>query len=136
MKVELPAGVMTGSRVRFTGKGDAGRFAGPLGDLFVVVRVAEHPFFKRIGDNIHCTVPLTVTEAALGTKIEVPTIDGRAMVRIPPGTQAGQTFRFRGRGAPSLLNPGVRGDQYVEVELWSPELRMNGRKRFCESLPN
>jgi len=120
--VTLPPGVTTGARIRINGKGNVGRFGGPAGDLFVVVRVAEHPFFKRMGDNIHCTVPLTLTEAALGTKIEVPTIDGSALVRIPPSTQSGQTLRLRGRGAPSLLNPELRGDQYVEVKIVVPKL--------------
>jgi molecular chaperone DnaJ len=122
LSVALPPGVPTGARIRVSGKGNVGRFGGPAGDLFVVVRVAEHPFFKRMGDNIHCTVPLTIAEAALGTKIEVPTIDGRALVRIPPGTQSGQTLRLRERGAPSLLNPELRGDQYVEVKIVVPKL--------------
>src|SRR5262245_2074020 len=122
LSVTLPPGVTSGARIRVNGKGNVGRFGGPAGDLFVVVRVAEHPFFKRMGDNIHCTVPLTITEAALGTKIEVPTIDGRALVRIPPGTQSGQTLRLRERGAPSLLNPELRGDQYVEVKIVVPKL--------------
>src|SRR5262249_771767 len=86
-------------------------------DLYVVVRVEEHPFFKRIGDNIHCAIPLTVTEAALGTKIQIPTIDGLAIVRIPPGTQNGQQLRMRARGSPSLLNPRLLGEQYVEAKV-------------------
>src|SRR5207244_10525080 len=98
------------------------------------VSVGEHLFFKRIGDNIHCTIPLTVTEAALGTKIEVPTIDGRAMVRIPPGTQTGQAFRMRGRGAPSLLNPGMRGDQYVEVRIVVPRVADERSKQILREL--
>jgi molecular chaperone DnaJ len=132
--VDLPAGVATGSRVRVPGKGNAGRFGGPPGDLYVVVSVSEHPFFKRIGDNIHCTIPLTVTEAALGTKVEVPTVDGRAVVRIPPGTQTGQAFRMRGRGAPSLLNPGMRGDQYVEVKVIVPRVVDERSKEILREL--
>jgi molecular chaperone DnaJ len=132
--LDLPAGVASGSRVRVPGKGNAGRFGGPAGDLYVVVGVGEHAFFKRIGDNIHCTIPLTVPEAALGTKIEVPTIDGRAMVRIPPGTQPGQTFRMRGRGAPSLLNPGLRGDQYVEVKVVVPRVADERSKQILREL--
>jgi molecular chaperone DnaJ len=134
MDVDLPPGVATGSTVRVAGKGNAGRFGGPDGDLYVVVSVAEHPFFKRIGDNIHCTIGLTVTEAVLGTKIEVPTIDGRAMVRIPPGTQPGQTMRMRGRGAPSLLNPGMRGDQYVEVKVFIPRVSDERSKQILKEL--
>jgi molecular chaperone DnaJ len=134
VEVMLPAGVATGSRVRVAEKGDAGRFGGPPGDLYVIVNVAEHPFFKRIGDNIHCTVPLTVTEAALGAKVEVPTIDGRATLRIPPGTQSGQRLRMRGRGAPSLLDPGVRGDQYVEVKVIVPRVADERSKEILREL--
>ena len=132
--VDLPSGVATGSRLRIPGKGNAGRFRGPAGDLYVVVRVGEHPFFRRIGDNIHCTIPLTVTEAALGTKIQIPTIDGLAMVRIPPGTQSGQTLRIRGRGAPSLLNSGLRGDQYVEVKVVVPHVADERSKQILREL--
>ena len=134
LEIDLPAGMATGSRLRVPGKGDAGRFGGPAGDLYVVVRSAEHSFFKRMGDNIHCAISLTVTEAALGTKIEVPTIDGRAMVRIPPGTQTGQTFRMRGKGAPSLLNPGFRGDQYVEVKIIVPRVADERSKEILREL--
>ena len=134
LEVELPAGVAAGSRIRVPGKGNAGRFGGPAGDLYLVVNVAEHPFFKRMGDNIYCSIPLTVIEAALGTKIEVPAIDGRAMVRIPPGTQTGQTFRMRGRGAPSLLNPGMRGDQYVEVKVVVPRVADERSKQILREL--
>lgn len=134
LDVVLPAGVSTGSRIRIPGKGDAGRYGGPAGDLYVVVSPAIHPFFKRMGDNIHCSVPLTITEAALGTKIEVPTIDGTAFVRIPPGTQTGQTFRMRGKGAPSLLNPGLRGDQYVEVKVLVPRVADERSKEILREL--
>ena len=134
MEVSLPPGVSTGSRIRLSGKGDAGSYGGPPGDLYVAVNVAEHPFFKRMGDNIHCTVPLTITEASLGTKIEVPTIDGPAFVRIPPGTQNGQTLRMRGRGAPSLLNPGTRGDQYVEVHIVIPRVADERSKEILREL--
>jgi molecular chaperone DnaJ len=134
LEVKLPPGAATGSRIRVPGKGDAGRFGGPAGDLYVVVNVAEHRFFKRIGDNIHCAVPLTVTEAALGTKIEVPTISGRAMLRIPPGTQTGQILRMREAGAPSLLNPGMRGDQYVKVEVVVPRVADERSKQILREL--
>jgi molecular chaperone DnaJ len=134
LEIDLPAGVSTGSRIRVPGKGDAGRYGGPAGDLYFVVSVAAHLFFNRIGDNIHCRVPLTVTEAALGTKIAVPTIDGRAFVRVPPGTQPGQTFRMRGKGAPSLLNPGMRGDQYVEVQVVVPRVADERSKEILREL--
>jgi len=99
-----------------------------------VVNTTPHPFFARIGDNIHCCIPVTLTEAALGTKVEVPTIDGRALVRIPPGTQTGQTFRMRGKGAPSLLHPGLRGDQYVEVRVVVPKIADERSKEILREL--
>src|SRR5207249_1370961 len=96
IKVHIPAGVDNGSRVRVAGKGRAGRDGGAPGDLYIVTQVEPHPFFKRIGDNIHCTVPITVTEAALGSRLEVPTVDGKSSTRIPPATENGQKFRLRG----------------------------------------
>jgi molecular chaperone DnaJ len=134
LEVELPPGIGTGSRLRISGKGDAGLFGGPAGDLYVVTSAAAHPFFNRVGDNIHCSIPLTVSEAALGTKLEVPTIDGRATVRIPPGTQTGQTFRLRGKGTPSLLNPGRRGDQYIEVKIRVPRIADERSKEILREL--
>ncbi len=120
IKVGIPAGVETSSRVRVPNKGQAGRVGGQPGDLFIVTNVGEHPYFKRQGDNIYCAVPITVPEAALGAKIEVPTVDGKALLRIPPGTQSGQRFRLRERGAPSLRAGGIRGDQFVEVKITLP----------------
>jgi molecular chaperone DnaJ len=121
VKVRIPAGVDTGSRVRVPGKGHAGAMGGPPGDLFIITKVGEHPYFTRKGDNIHCTVPITVPEAALGAKIEVPTISGKAVLRIPPGTQSGQKFRLREKGVPSLRSQ-LRGDQYVEVRIVLPKI--------------
>ena len=121
VKVSIPAGVDTGTRVRVAGKGQAGVRGGPPGDLFIVTNVARHKIFTRKGDNIHCTIPITLPEAALGAKIEVPTVSGKAQLRIPPGTQSGQIFRLRERGAPSLRSQ-TRGDQYVEVKIVLPEI--------------
>ncbi len=134
LDVAIPAGATSGTRIRIPGKGNAGRFGGQAGDLYVVVSAGAHPFFERKGDNIHCTIPLTVSEAALGAKIQVPTIDGSAMVRIPPGTQSGQRLRMRGRGAPSLLNPGIRGDQYVEVRVVVPRIADERSKEILREL--
>ncbi len=119
---KIPAGVDTGSRVRVPNKGHAGSLGGPTGDLYIITNVGEHQYFKRQGDNIYCTIPITVPEAALGDRIEVPTIDGKALLRIPPGTQSGQKFRLRDRGAPSLRAGGVRGDQFVEVRITLPKV--------------
>lgn len=120
IEVRIPPGMQTGSRVRVPGKGNAGPLGGPPGDLYIITRVAPHPFFERRGDDIYTVVPITVTEASLGAKIEVPTIDGRALLRIPPGTSSGQRFRLREKGAPSARRAGQRGDQYVEVQVVVP----------------
>ena len=121
VKVRIPAGVDTGSRVRVAGKGEAGLRGLPPGDLYIVTNVSPHPVFTRKGDNIHCTIPVTLPEAALGAKIEVPTVSGKAQLRIPPGTQTGQVFRLREKGAPSLRG-NTHGDQYVEVKIVLPKL--------------
>jgi molecular chaperone DnaJ len=120
IEVRLPAGVQTGSRTRVPGRGNAGRRGGPPGDLYIIPRVEPHAFFERRGDDIYSVVPITVSEAALGAKVEVPTIDGRSVLRIPMGTNSGQKFRLREKGAPSARHPGRRGDQYVEVQVVVP----------------
>lgn len=120
--VKIPPGVSTGSRVRVPSKGYAGAFGGLPGDLFVITNVGEHPYFKRQGDNIYCMIPITVPEAALGARIEVPTVDGKAVLKIPPGTQSGQKFRLRERGVSSLRAGGARGDQFVEVKITLPKV--------------
>src|SRR5882762_4981392 len=122
VKVRIPAGVETGSRVRIPGKGQGGRLGAPPGDLHIITNVGPHKYFTRKGDNIYVTVPITVPEAALGAKIEVPTVEGKAQLRIPPGTQSGQKFRLRQRGAPSLRDPNARGDQFVEVQVALPKV--------------
>ena len=122
VKVRIPAGVETGSRVRIPAKGQGGRLGAPPGDLHIITNVGTHKYFTRKGDNIYVVVPLTVPEAALGAKIEVPTVEGKAQLRIPPGTQSGQKFRLRQRGAPSLRNPGAHGDQFVEVQVMLPKV--------------
>jgi molecular chaperone DnaJ len=120
--VRIPPGARNGSRLRVPGKGNAGTLGAPPGDLYITTRVEEHPFFHREGDNIEIKVPLTVWEAALGSKIEVPTIDGRAQLKIPQGTKNGQRFRLREKG---VLNSrtNTRGDEIVEVAVEAPEPR-------------
>jgi molecular chaperone DnaJ len=122
VKVRIPAGVETGSRVRIPGKGHGGRLGAQAGDLHISTNVGPHKYFTRKGDNIYVTVPITVPEAALGAKIEVPTVEGKSQLRIPPGTQSGQKFRLRDRGAPSLRNPGAKGHQFVEVQVMLPKV--------------
>ncbi|MGD2245386.1 MAG: molecular chaperone DnaJ [Candidatus Aminicenantes bacterium] len=131
--VRIPSGVHTGSKVRIPGKGNAGRMGGPPGDLFISIEVEPHPFFKREGANIYIKVPITVPEATLGDKIEVPTLYGAATIRIPPGTKSGQKFRLRGKGAPI---PGKRaqGDQYVEVTIVPPSFQDQRIRELMEEL--
>lgn len=120
VEVRIPPGVASGSRLRVAGKGNAGTLGAPTGDLYITVRVEPHAFFRREGDNIEIQVPITVSEAALGAKIEVPTIDGRALLKIPQGTRNGQKFRLRERGVENSRT-GVRGDQIVEVVIQAPK---------------
>jgi len=120
IEVRIPAGVANGGRVRVPGKGNAGTMSAPAGDLYLQVVVRPHPFFERRGNDLYTKVPVTVSEATLGAKIEVPTIDGRSLVKIPPGTNSGSTLRLREKGVPSARN-GARGDQYVEVQVIVPK---------------
>jgi molecular chaperone DnaJ len=119
VEVRIPPGAQQGSRLRVGGKGNAGTMGGPPGDLYITVRVEPHPFFRRQGDDIEITVPVRIDEAGLGAKIEVPTIDGRALLKIPQGTHNGQKFRLREKG---VLNSRTskRGDQIVDVQVLAP----------------
>jgi len=121
LEVRIPPGAYSGSRVRVAGRGNAGIGGGPPGDLYIVTKVAPHPFFDRRGDDLYTVVPITVSEASLGAKVEVPTIDGRAQVRIPPATNSGKKLRLREKGAPSAKQAGKRGDQIVEVQIVVPK---------------
>ncbi len=118
--VRIPPGLANGARLRVPGKGNSGTMGAPPGDLYLRVEVRPHPFFERRGNDIYTKVPVTVSEATLGAKIEVPTIDGRSLVRIPPGTNSGSTLRLREKGMPTARN-GSRGDQYVEIQVIVPK---------------
>jgi len=118
--VKIPPGVDTGTKIRVAGKGEPAPNGGPPGDLYIITKVLPHPFFERKGDDIYCEIPITVTEAGLGAKIEVPTIDGKAVVTIPEGTQGGQKFRLKGKGVPHLKGGG-RGDQYITTRIVLPK---------------
>jgi molecular chaperone DnaJ len=132
-EVRIPPGVDTGSRVRVPGKGNAGVGGGPPGDLYIVTEVEPHPIFERKGDNIYVKVPVTVAEAALGAKVEVPTLVGPSTIKIPPGTQSGQKLRLRGKGAPSLRSE-ARGDQFVEVQVVVPRVADERTKEILREL--
>ncbi len=121
VQVRLPPGIGDGARVRVPGKGNAGSSGGPSGDLYITTHVAVHPLFRREGDDVHMRLPIAVHEAALGARVEVLAPDGPARVRVPPGTQSGQRFRLRDRGATSTRD-GRRGDLIVEVQLMLPRI--------------
>ncbi len=133
VEVRIPAGVQNGTRLRVPGKGNAGTQGAPSGDLYITIRVEPHPFFGREGDNIMIQVPITVAEAGLGAKIEVPTIDGRALLKIPMGTETRQKFRLREKGVPNSRT-GVRGDQIVEVVVQAPKVRDERTKELLREL--
>ena len=134
LEVRIKAGTRDGQRIRLAGKGNAGTHGGSAGDLYVIIRTADHPVFHREGDDIRITVPVTATEAALGAKIEVPTIDGRTLLKIPPGTQSGQKLRLREKGVPSATKEGARGDEIVEVKLTVPMPRDERSKEILREL--
>ena len=134
LEIRIKAGTRDGQRIRIPGKGNAGLRGGAVGDLYVIIRIDGHPLFRREGDDIYITVPVTVPEAALGAKIEVPTIDGRSMLKIPPGTQSGQKLRLREKGVPSATRDGARGDEIVEVKIVAPMPRDEKTKELLREL--
>jgi molecular chaperone DnaJ len=133
VEVRIPAGAQNGSRLRVPGKGNAGTQGAPAGDLYITTRVEEHPVFQREGDAIHIRVPVSVTEAGLGAKIEVPTIDGKALLKIPPGTQNGQKFRMREKGVYNARKD-IRSDQIVEVSIQPPKVEDERTKEILREL--
>lgn len=128
LEFRIKPGTRDGQRIRLAGKGNAGLNGGPAGDLYLIIKTGTNPVFTRTGDDIYVTVPVTISEAALGAKIDVPTIDthdggGRTQLKIPPGTQTGQKLRLREKGVPSAVHEGKRGDQIVEVKILVPKLQ-------------
>ncbi|AUC53744.1 MAG: molecular chaperone DnaJ [Sagittula sp.] len=120
LSVNIPAGVETGTRIRLAGEGEAGMRGGPPGDLYIFIEVEPHKIFEREGTELHCRVPVSITAAALGGDIEVPTIDGgRSRVKIPAGSQSGRQMRLRGKGMPALRG-GLAGDMFIELAVETP----------------
>ena len=139
LEFRIKAGTRDGQRIRLAGRGNAGTDGGAAGDLFLIVKVGTHPVFTRVADDIHVTVPVTMTEAALGAKIDVPTIDthdggGRTQLKIPPGTQTGQKLRLREKGVPSASHEGMRGDEIVEVKIVVPHVQDERSKEILREL--
>jgi molecular chaperone DnaJ len=133
VKAKIPTGVDTGSRVRLRGLGGAGEGGGPPGDLHIEITVRPHRLFKRKGDDLYLDLPVTFTEATLGAKIEVPTIDGTAVMTLPSGTQGGQKFKLSGKGMPSPKT-GVRGNQYVNIKIVVPKNITNKAKEALSEI--
>ena len=131
--VKVPAGVNDNNQIRIRGEGDAGARGGPNGDLFVNLSVQPHEFFKREGDDVLYNLPINFAQAALGTEVVVPTLDGDNRLRIPAGCQSGATFRFRGRGITHLQERG-RGDQIITVSVTTPESLTKEQKQLFEQL--
>src|SRR5205823_2773638 len=127
LNFKVPAGVDAGSRLKLRGEGEPGMNGGPAGDLYVLLHVREHPLFVREGRDIVCEVPISITQAALGTEMEVPTLEGTARVKIPASTQSGQVFRLKGQGIPDLNGYG-RGDELVRVIVETPK-KLSARQR-------
>ena len=130
---KIPAGVEDGTRIRFASAGEVGQFGGPAGDLYVVLHVKEHPFFQREGNDLHCVMPVSVTQAAMGAEIRVPTLEGAHLLKVPEGTQPGTTFRIKNQGVP-VLNGHGKGDLYVEVRVQIPSKLSKRQRELLQEL--
>jgi len=133
LKITIPAGVDDGTRLRISGEGQPGVNGGPSGDLYVFIKVEEHPVFERRDNDLHCTIPVNIAQAALGAEIQIPSLDGPVPLKIPEGTQAGATFRLRGKGVPDVNGRG-RGDLYVHVQVKTPSKLSREQKKLFEQL--
>jgi molecular chaperone DnaJ len=130
---KIPAGVEHGTRIRFSGLGEAGAFGGPAGDLYVVLHVKEHPFFTREANDLHCVIPISFAQAALGTEIRVPTLDGDHTLKVPEGVQSGSTMRIRNKGVP-VLNGHGKGDLFVEIRVQTPTKLSKRQRELLQEL--
>jgi len=133
MNVKIPAGVEDGTRIRYSGEGEAGRFGGPRGDLYVVLSVRPHDFFERDGYDLHCVIPISFPQAALGAEIQIPSLVSEVTLRVPEGTQNGKQFRIRNEGVPHL-NEGGRGDLIVEVLVQTPKKLSRTQRELMRQL--
>ena len=132
LDVGIPAGVDSGTRLRMTGQGEPGTNGEPAGDLYIFLEVKDHAFFERRGADLYCTIPVSVSQAALGATIKVPTLTGEEDLEIPEGTQSGQVFRKKSKGMP---NPhGGRGDLYVSIRVVIPSKVSREQRRLLEQL--
>jgi molecular chaperone DnaJ len=131
--VKVPAGVEQDTRIRYSSEGDAGRFGGPMGDFYVVLDVKPHKFFERDGDDLHCVIPISFPQAALGTDLQLDTLEGTETIKVPEGTQSGREFKLRGKGVPHLNSHG-KGDLIVEVRVQTPSKLSKQQKDLLRQL--
>lgn len=133
LKIKIPAGIDSGAKLRIQGEGEMGEFGGRRGDLYVVVRILPHPIFERKGDNLHMEIPITFTQATLGTELKIPTFDGDDHLKIPEGTQTGTVFRLKGKGM-RVLGSAKRGDLFVKVRVVTPTNLTREEKKLLQQL--
>jgi molecular chaperone DnaJ len=133
LKVKVPAGIDNEQRLRVSGEGQGGTNGGPPGDLYIFFKVEEHPVFERRENDLHCNIPINITQATLGAEIQVPSLDGVESLRIPEGTQSGATFRLRGKGVPEVNGRG-RGDLFYHVQVKTPSKLSREQKKLFEQL--
>jgi molecular chaperone DnaJ len=133
IEVTVPAGVEDGTRIRYAGQGEAGVNGGPSGDLYIVLHVEDHKFFDRDGKDLHCAVPVSFSQAALGTELKIPTLDGDHSLKVPEGTQSGTVFRIRGKGVP-VVNSHGKGDLFVEVKVQTPAKLTKQQRELLQQL--
>jgi molecular chaperone DnaJ len=131
--VKVPAGVEQDTRIRYSGEGEAGRFSGPAGDLYVVLDVKPHKFFERDGDDLHCVIPISFPQAALGADLSLQTLEGVETIKVPEGTQSGKQFKLRGKGVPHLNSHG-KGDLIVEVRVQTPAKLSRQQRELMKQL--
>jgi molecular chaperone DnaJ len=131
--VKVPAGVEQDTRIRYQGEGETGKFGGPAGDLYVVLSVKAHKFFEREGDDLHCVLPISFPQAALGAELEIETLEGPTTLKVPEGTQSGKEFKLRGKGVPHL-NAHGKGDLIVEVRVSTPNKLTKPQRELLKQL--
>jgi molecular chaperone DnaJ len=133
IQVKVPAGVEDGTRIRYSGQGEAGAHGGPAGDLYIVLHVKEHSFFEREGKDLFCVVPVSFAQAAIGADITIPTLEGDHKLHVPEGTQTGTQIKLRGKGVP-VLNGHGKGDIFVQIKVQTPTKLNKRQKELLQEL--
>lgn len=131
VKVKIPKGIKDGGKIRVSGEGGPGQGQGSSGDLYLIVNISDHPFYRRKGADLHCEVPVSIKEALYGAKIDIPTFDGKVLVSLPPKTQSGKVLRLKGKGMPRLKGGG-NGDLYAKVKIMLPENLTKEQKKYLD----